>query len=44
MGHKICNKCGKKKTFPEFKFIGKKKKKPGKPGTYRSDTCLACQK
>lgn len=42
MGHKICKKCQRMKTFPEFKFIGKGKAKKGEKGKYRSDICLAC--
>ena len=44
MGHKICKKCGKKKTFPEFRFTGKGKGKNRVPGSARSDTCLNCEK
>ncbi len=43
--HKIkCFKCKEFKTFPNFEFIGKKKGKSGKPGTYRKDICLGCAK
>jgi len=42
MGNKICTKCKKSKTFPEFQFTGKKKHKSGKPGSYRTDICLRC--
>ena len=43
MGKKTCKKCNKEKTFGEFRFTGKKKKKSGKAGTYRLDTCLLCE-
>jgi len=47
MGHKVCKKCGKRKTYPEFKFLGKGKrgktnKRPA--GSARSDICLSCSK
>lgn len=37
-----CYKCGKFKTFPNFPFTGKGKKKKGSAGMYRNDICLAC--
>lgn len=44
MGNKICNKCKESKTYPCFRFTGKKKNKSGKPGAYRTDICLSCEK
>jgi len=43
MGHKICKKCGNKKTYPEFRFTGKGKAKKGRAGDYRNDICLNCE-
>jgi hypothetical protein len=44
MGNKICTKCGKSKTYPEFRFVGKGKGKKRRPGSARSDICLSCEK
>lgn len=44
MGTKICKKCGKSKTYPDFKFTGKGKAKKGIAGNYRSENCLSCTK
>jgi hypothetical protein len=44
MGHIICKKCGKSKTFPEFRFTGKGKGKKRVPGSARTDICLECEK